>query len=532
MDMTDIEIEKEYTIQNIKDIASKIDVDEDHLEYYGRYKAKLKDIDVDRKSKLILVTATNPTPYGEGKTTVSIGLVDGLNKLGYKAIATLREPSLGPVFGVKGGATGGGYSQIAPMEDINLHFTGDMHAITCANNLLCAAIDNHIFHGNALQIDKESILVNRCLDINDRALRNVTLENRKEHFIITAASEIMAILCLSKDLDDLKKNLENILIAKTIDKKPVYAKDLNIVGSLMVILKDAMMPNLVQTLENNPVIIHGGPFANIAHGCSSIKALNDAMTLSDYTITEAGFGADLGAEKFYDIKCPRAGVKVDCTVLVTTIRSLKYNGNGNLEAGLSNLEVHMENLKKFGNNIIVCLNKYETDTEEEIKLVEDYTMNHNCDFSVSEAYLKGSKGILELSKKVVELSDKPNDFHSLYSANISIYEKIETLAKEIYRANNIQYEPKAKEKIKYIESLNRGHLPICVAKTQYSISDDKNKLGKPINTTITVTDVKLYNGAGFITIYLGKVNTMPGLQEHPNYENIGLDENGEIEGIF
>ncbi len=530
--MTDIEIEREYTMQNIKDIASKIHVDEDHLECYGKYKAKLVDIKENKKAKLILVTATNPTPYGEGKTTVSIGLVDGLNKLGYKAIATLREPSLGPVFGVKGGATGGGLSQIAPMEDINLHFTGDLHAITTANNLLCAAIDNHIFHGNELNIDPNKITFNRCLDINDRELRNVKLANREEHFTITAASEIMAIFCLSKDLKDLKNNLENIIIGKTYNGKAVYAKQLNIVGALLVILKDAFEPNLVQTLENNPVFIHGGPFANIAHGCSSIKSLNTALSISDYTITEAGFGSDLGAEKFFDIKCRKANVKPDCTVLVTTIKALKYNGKGSLEKGLDNLQVHMENMLKFGENLIVCLNKYDTDLEEEIKVVEEFVNKKQIAFSISEAYSKGSKGILDLSKKVIELTEKENHFTYLYDLNLKIKEKISTLAKEIYHAKEVKYTEKALQEMAFIENIQRDHLPICVAKTQYSISDDKEKLGYPKDTTITVTDVKLYNGAGFITVYLGKINTMPGLSKHSNYENINLDDKEEIIGIF
>lgn len=530
--MTDIEIEKEYTIQNIKDIASKIDLKEDQLEYYGKYKAKLVDVQKDRRAKLILVTATNPTPYGEGKTTVSIGLVDGLNKLGYKAIATLREPSLGPVFGIKGGATGGGLSQVAPMTDINLHFTGDIHAITTANNLLCAAIDNHIYHGNKLQLDPKQIQFHRCLDINDRALRNMKLENREEHFTISAASEIMAILCLSTDLNDLKKNLENIIIGRTYKNEVVYAKDLDIVGALLVILKDAFKPNLVQTLENNPVIIHGGPFANIAHGCSSIKSLDTALGLSDYTITEAGFGADLGAEKFFDIKCRKADVKVDCVVLVTTVKALKYNGYDHLEKGLSNLEVHIENLKKFSNHIIVCLNKYETDTEEEISLIERFVKEKETEFSISEAYLKGSKGILELSKKVVEMTSEESYFKYLYDINLPIKEKIKKIATEIYRAKNIEYTDKALQEINNIEKINRDNLPICIAKTPYSISDDKNKLGKPVDTTITVTNAKLYNGAGFITIYLGNMNTMPALPIHPNYEKVYLNEKEEIVGIF
>lgn len=530
--MTDIEIEKEFTIQNIKDIASKLNLEEDNLEYYGKYKAKLIDIPVNRKGKLILVTATNPTPYGEGKTTVSIGLTDGLNKLGYKAIATLREPSLGPVFGLKGGATGGGLSQIAPMEDINLHFTGDIHAITTANNLLASAIDNHIFHGNELHIDPSKITFNRCLDINDRELRNVKLANREEHFTITAASEVMAIFCLSKDLEDLKENLGNIIIGKTYEDKPVYAKDLHIVGSLLVILKDAFKPNLVQTLENNPVLIHGGPFANIAHGCSSIKSLDTALSISDYTITEAGFGSDLGAEKFFDIKCRKANIKPDCVVLVTTIKTLKYNGYDNLEKGLANLQVHIENMKKFSKNLIVCLNKYDTDTEEEIALVGKFVTQKNIPFSTSEAYLKGSKGILDLSKQVIELTNEENEFYYLYDKQQPIKDKIKKIATEIYHGKEIKYTEKALQEIAYIEKIQRDKLPICIAKTPYSISDDKEKLGYPKDTTITITDVKLYNGAGFITVYLGKINTMPGLSQHPNYENIDLNEQGEIIGIF
>ncbi len=530
--MTDIEIAKEFTYQNVKDIASKLNLDDDNLELYGKYKAKLVDVAVKRKAKLILVTATNPTPFGEGKTTVSIGLVDGLNKLGYKALATLREPSLGPVFGFKGGATGGGYSQVVPMEDINLHFTGDIHAITTANNLLCSVIDNHIFRGNELNIDPNQIIFTRCLDMNDRALREVKLAGRKDHFTITAASEIMAIFCLSKDLEDLRHNLENIIVAKTYDGNVVYAKDLDVVGSMLVILKDAFKPNLVQTLENNPIIIHGGPFANIAHGCSSIRSLDIGMSISDYVITEAGFGSDLGAEKFVDIKCRKANVKLDGIVLVTTIKALKYNGHDDLKAGLSNLEVHMENMQKTSSNLIVVLNKYDTDTDEEVKTVKDFVENKNIEFALSEAYLKGSKGILDLSKKVVDMCEKDNKFNYIYDTNDTIINKMKKLSKEIYHTENIEYSDKALDEIKFIEKIGRDKLPICVAKTQYSITDNKDKLGYPKNEKITVTDVRLYNGAGFITMYLGNINTMPALTKNSNYVNIDLDTNGEIVGIF
>lgn len=542
--MTDIEISHLAKLKPINVVASFIGID--NIDLYGKYKAKINSINQnDKKGKLILVTATNPTPYGEGKTTISIGLGDALNRIGKKTLITLREPSLGPVFGLKGGATGGGYAQVVPMEDINLHFTGDFHAITSANNLLCAAIDNHIKFGNNLKI--KEVTFNRCLDVNDRALRNITINNeghiRNESFNITAASEIMVIFCLAKDLKDLETRLGNILIGYDDNDNSIYAKDLKIEGSLVVLLKDAFKPNLVQTLENNPVIIHGGPFANIAHGCNSLVATNYSLSLADYVVTEAGFGSDLGAEKFYDIKCRFGSLKPDCTVLVTTIKSLKYNANIPKEAfeienkdavfkGLENLKVHIKNLKKFGNNVIVCLNKYDTDFESEIKTVEDYCHSINIPFSISESYSKGSEGSTDLAYKVTQLCNQENNFKYLYDDNINIKEKIKILATEIYHANDVIYTDLALKKIEKLEKMHLKNLPICIAKTQYSISDDKDKLGYPTNYKITVRDAKLYNGAGFITVLLGNILTMPGLPQKPNYENIKLDTNGDITGIF
>lgn len=542
--MTDIEISHSIGLKPIDAVASKLGIND--IDFHGKYKAKINSIKPsDKSGKLILVTATNPTPYGEGKTTISIGLGDALNKIGKKTLITLREPSLGPVFGLKGGATGGGYAQVVPMEDINLHFTGDFHAITSANNLLCAAIDNHIKFGNDLSIKK--VTFNRCLDVNDRALRKIEIDNegniRNESFNITAASEIMVIFCLSRDLKDLEKRLGNIVIGYDNNDKVIYAKDLKIEGSLVVLLKDAFKPNLVQTLENNPVIIHGGPFANIAHGCNSLVATNYSLSLADYVVTEAGFGSDLGAEKFYDIKCRIGSLKPDCTVLVTTIKSLKYNANilkeefeiENKDAvfkGLENLKVHIQNLKKFGNNIIVCLNKYNTDFESEIKVVEDYCNSINIPFSISESYTKGSEGSIDLANKVVCLCNNDNNFEYLYDDNLNIKDKIKKLAKEIYHASDVIYNDLALKEIEKLEKMHLNNLPICIAKTQYSISDDKNKLGFPTDYKITVRDVKLYNGAGFITVMLGNILTMPGLPKNPNYENIKLDVNGDITGIF
>ena len=543
---SDIEIANNAQIKPIEEVASKLFIDKDNLDFYGKYKAKInKKITNNKKGHLILVTATNPTPYGEGKTTISIGLGDALNKLGKKTLITLREPSLGPVFGLKGGATGGGYAQVIPMEDINLHFTGDFHAITSANNLLCAAIDNHIKQGNQLNIDINRIKFNRCMDVNDRALRNIIIDNdgikREECFNITAASEIMVIFCLATDLKDLEKRLGNILIGYTINGDGVFAKDLKVEGAMTVLLKEAFKPNLVQTLENNPAFIHGGPFANIAHGCNSLVSTNLALNLADYVVTEAGFGADLGAEKFFDIKCRLGNLNPSCVCLVTTIKSLKYNAgitdfnNQNIDAvkqGLSNLQAHIENLQKFNVNLIVCLNKFHTDYTSEIEVVKDYCDSINIPFSISTSFTDGSIGSLDLGQKVIKLCENEKKLNYLYSDDLSIKEKIEKIAFNIYHASSIKYEEKADEEIKQIEKLNLDKFPICIAKTQYSLSDDKNKLGYPKNYSITVRNVKLYNGAGIITILLGNIMTMPGLPKKANYEQIKLDENEKIVGIF
>lgn len=531
--MTDIEIAQECELKDIRKIAKKLDLKLEDLVLYGYNKAKINKTITDSKGKLVLVTAINPTPFGEGKTTVSIGLADALQRMKLKSLAVLREPSMGPVFGIKGGATGGGYSQIVPMDEINLHFTGDFHAITSANDLLCAAIDNHIFHGNKLDI--QEVTFNRCLDVNDRALRDVVVGDRKESFSITAASEIMALFCMATSLKDLTKRLGNIIIGYNSKKEVIYAKDLGIEGSLTVLLKDAFLPNLVQTLEHTPVIVHGGPFANIAHGCNSVVATRLGLGLADYVITEAGFGADLGAEKFLDIKCRNMGISPDCIVLVATIKALKYNGGipkdkvteENVEGvkkGICNLERHIENLKKFGVNLVVCLNKYTTDTDKEIKVVKDFcnTMGVKCE--VSTAYVDGGKGAVALAKSVIEACDKKSKFKLLYKDNETIKNKIEIICKEIYRAKNVKYSKEANRKIAQIEKLNKSKLPICVAKTQYSFSDDAKKLGAPSDYDIYVRDVRLYNGAGFITILLGSIMTMPGLPIVPNYEKIYLKD--------
>ena len=539
--MTDLEIASSIKSLNIVDVFKKIASDESNLIIYGNNKAKLKLNYGSKNGKLVLVTAINPTPYGEGKTTVSIGINDALCKLGMNSVAVLRQPSMGPVFGIKGGATGGGYSQIIPMDEINLHFTGDFHAISSANNLLAASIDNHIYQGNELDI--QQVVFNRCLDVNDRALRNVKLNNREEKFNITAASEIMALFCLSKSLSDLKRRLGNIVIGYNSKNEEIYAKDLKIEGALTVILKDAFLPNLVQSLENNPVIVHGGPFANIAHGCNSLVATKLGLSLSDYVVTEAGFGADLGAEKFFDIKCRVGGIAPSVVVLVATIKALKYNAGvsrcdilkDNVEAvkiGLSNLEAHVNNLKKFGVNIVVCLNKYSTDTINEIEVVSDYCRSNNLEFDVSDSYIQGGSGSLSLAKKVVAACNFENQFHYLYDCESTIQEKIEILCKEIYHASNISYSDIALEKIKSIESNNHSDLPICVSKTQYSLSDDEKRLGNPVNYTIHVRDVELYNGAEFITVILGNILRMPGLPKNPNYEQIGLDNDEQIFGLF
>ncbi len=539
--MSDIEIARNCKKENIKVVGRKIGI-EDDLILYGNDKAKIEytKIKKDRYGKLILVTSINPTPYGEGKTTVSIGLVDGLNKIGKNSIAVLREPSLGPVFGVKGGACGGGYSQVVPMEDINLHFTGDIHAIESANNLICAAIDNHIYFGN--ELDFKEISFYRCMDMNDRALRKVHVLNRDDKFNITSACEIMSVLCLSKDFDDLYNKLSNIIVGYNSKGEPIRCSDLKLTGSLAVLLKDAIKPNLVQTLENNPVIIHGGPFANIAHGCNSIIATDLGLKLSPYVVTEAGFGSDLGAEKFLDIKCRYGNFKPDCIVIVCTIKALKYNAGidkedilkENVEAvskGICNLEVHIENMLKYTSNIVVCLNKYDTDTIEEINVIEKFVKSKNVEIAISSAYSNGGSGAIELAEKVVNICDRKNDFKMLYDTNLSICDKIETICRKIYHASSINYSDNAIEKINNIEKIGMDKLPVCIAKTQYSISDNKDLLGYPKNYLVTVRDITLYAGAGFITVYLGDIMTMPGLSKHANYERIDIDSDGNIVGL-
>ena len=509
------------TLKNITEIATQLGINEEDLEMYGKYKAKLNIKPKKKKGKLILVTATNPTKYGEGKTTISISLGDALNKIGKKTVLALREPSMGPVFGIKGGATGGGKALVLPEDEINLHFTGDFHAITSANNLLSAAIDNHIHFGNELKI--KDVIFKRCLDVNDRALR--------ENFNITAASEIMALFCLAKDMDDLKEKLGNIVIGYNEDDKFVYAKDLKVVGAMASLLKDAIKPNLVQTLEGNPALIHGGPFANIAHGCNSVIATNLALSLGDYVVTEAGFGADLGAEKFFDIKCRLNGYKPDAVALVTTIRALKYNGNDNIKEGISNLEAHIDNLTKYTKNIVVCLNRFNDDNDEDVEFVENFVKKKGIEFTTSTGYIDGSDGSIELAKKIVELTEKDNDFKLLYSDELSIKDKINTIAKEIYHAKDVEYSEEADKEIKRLEKTEAHKYPICIAKTQYSISDDAKKLGYPKDSTLTINGVELYNGAGFITLLSGKTIKMPGLARHSNYENIDVKDN-EIIGII
>lgn len=554
--LTDIEIAQNCKMKKIREVAKSINISEDDLESYGHYKAKLseslfKKLENKKDGKLILVTAINPTPAGEGKTTISVGLAQSMNKIGKNTMLALREPSLGPVFGIKGGAAGGGYAQVVPMEDINLHFTGDMHAITAANNLLCALIDNHIHQGNALNIDQRRILLKRCLDMNDRALRSIIIGlgskvngiPREDSFQITVASEIMAILCLADDLDDLKSRLEKILVAYTFDNKPVYAKDLGGCGAMVALLKDALKPNLVQTLENTPAIMHGGPFANIAHGCNSVRATKLSLKLGDYTITEAGFGSDLGAEKFFDIKCRYAGLKPDCVVLVATIRALKYNGGvaktdlttENVEAlkkGIINLKTHIENMQKFGVPVVVAINRFHTDTEAEIKVIEDFCKEMNVEVSLAEIFAKGSEGGIDLAQKVCNtIDEKPSNYKPLYDEKLSIKEKLDIIAKEIYRANGVVYTTKAEKAIKEIESLGADKIPVCVAKTQYSLSDDPTKLGKPENFEITVSDIKLSAGAGFVVAYTGNIMTMPGLPKMPAANRIDCDNDGHISGL-
>lgn len=536
---SDIEIANSIVMEPISDIAKKLDLSNNDYEMYGKYKAKLNLSLLDKKKKesnLILVTSINPTPYGEGKTTISIGLNDALCKLGKRSLAVLREPSLGPVFGVKGGATGGGFSQVVPYEDINLHFTGDMHAITTCNNLLSSVIDNHIFQGNELKIDIDRIQFNRTLDLNDRFLRNVEIGyqdiKRKEKFNITAASEIMAILCLASDITDLRKRLGNILIAYSLDDKPIFAKDLNCVDSLIVVLKEAIKPNLVQTLEHNPVIIHGGPFANIAHGCNSLIATKMALNLADYVVTEAGFGSDLGAEKFFDIKCQVGSLKPKIVVINTTIRSLKYNGNDVLEKGLRLLGVHIENMYKYLDNVIVCINKFASDNLEDINTIKNYCHTKNCDCILVESHSKGSYGAIELANKVIELIHNDSNFKPLYDVNLPIKEKIDCVCKEIYRASNIVYTSDILKKIEKLEQGGFSNLPICIAKTQYSLSDNPKLVGIINNFDITIKDVKVSNGAGFIVVYLGPILTLPGLGKNANVYNIKIDDGLNIFGLI
>ncbi len=555
--LTDIEIASSAKMLKIKDIAAALGISEDDIEPYGQYKAKLSESLFEKLSgkqdgKLILVTAINPTPAGEGKTTVSVGLAESMAKIGKKAVLALREPSLGPVFGIKGGAAGGGYAQVVPMEDINLHFTGDMHAITAANNLLCALIDNHIQQGNELKIDQRRILIKRCLDMNDRALRNIVIGlggkvngvPREDGFQITVASEVMAILCLASDLADLKARLERILVAYTLDGKPVYAKDLGGCGAMTALLKDALKPNLVQTLENTPAIMHGGPFANIAHGCNSVRATKLALKLGDYCITEAGFGSDLGAEKFMDIKCRFAGLKPSCVVLVATIRALKYNGGvpktelktENVEAlrkGSINLKTHIENMHKFGVPVVVAINRFESDTDAEIAVIEEVCSEMGVEYSLAEIFAKGGEGGKDLAQKVCDtIEKKKSDFHVLYDEKLPIQEKLEIIAKEIYRADGVIYTAQAQKALKEIEGLGFADIPVCVAKTQYSLSDDPAKLGKPQGFKITVRDLKLSSGAGFVVAYTGDIMTMPGLPKLPAANLIDCDNSGNITGLF
>ena len=554
--LTDIEIAQQATLEPIAQIAQKLGIREEELEPYGRYKAKLSDELYDRlkekpDGKLILVTAINPTPAGEGKTTITTGLGQAMAKIGKNAIIALREPSLGPVFGIKGGAAGGGYAQVLPMEDINLHFTGDMHAITSANNLLCAMLDNHLQQGNSLGIDQRRILIKRCLDMNDRALRNVIVGlggkingvPREDGFIITVASEVMAILCLAKDIDDLKERLGRILVAYKYDGSPVYARDLKAEGAMTALLKDAIKPNLVQTLEGTPAVMHGGPFANIAHGCNSIRATRLALKLADYCITEAGFGSDLGAEKFFDIKCRFAGFKPAAVVLVATARALKYNGGvvksevskENLPAlskGIVNLGKHIENMRKYGVPVVVAINRFLTDTDEELDFIKRYCEEKGADFALAEVFAKGGKGGMALAEKVCEACEKPSAFAPVYDSGLTIKEKIETLAKTIYGAADVIYTKQAEKAIAEATALGGGKLPVCVAKTQYSLSDDPALLGRPEGFSITVRDVKLSNGAGFVVVFTGDIMTMPGLPKSPAAERIDVLQNGKIEGLF
>lgn len=554
---TDIQIAQEAELMHIKDVAASIGISEEELEFYGKYKAKLSDelwenVKDRKDGKLVLVTAINPTPAGEGKTTITVGLGEAFAKMNKKAIIALREPSLGPCFGIKGGAAGGGYAQVLPMEDLNLHFTGDFHAITSANNLLAAMLDNHIQQGNALGIDPRNIVWKRCVDMNDRVLRNIVvgLGNkmdgmvREDHFVITVASEIMAILCLADDLADLKRRLGRIIVAYTFEGNPVTADDLQATGAMTALLKDAIKPNMIQTLEHTPALVHGGPFANIAHGCTSVRATKLALKISDITITEAGFGADLGAEKFMDIKCRKAGLKPDAVVLVATVRALKYNGGvakqdlgeENLEAlkkGIVNLEKHIENIQKYGVPVVVTLNSFVTDTEAENEFIRSFCEERDCEFALAKVWEKGGEGGIELAEKVLDtLENKESNFHVLYEDELSLTEKIEKISKEIYGANGVVYEPAAKKQLAKIEEMGFGHFPICMAKNQYSLSDDAKKLGRPENFDIHIREVYVSAGAGFVVALTGAVMTMPGLPKVPAANNIDVTDDGKITGLF
>lgn len=554
---TDIEIAQEAELIHIREVAGKLDITEDELDFYGKYKAKFSDelwdrIKDNKDGKLILVTAINPTPAGEGKTTTTVGLGEAFGRMNKKAVIALREPSLGPCFGIKGGAAGGGYAQVVPMEDLNLHFTGDFHAITSANNLLAAMMDNHIQQGNELGIDPNQIVWKRCVDMNDRVLRNIVVGLgrkvdgvvREDHFIITVASEIMAILCLAENMKDLKERLGKIIVAYSYAGEPVTAKQLNAVGAMAALLKDAIKPNLIQTLEHTPAIVHGGPFANIAHGCNSVRATKTALKLADYVVTEAGFGADLGAEKFMDIKCRMAGLKPDAVVLVATVRALKYNGGvpktelgtENLEAlekGIVNLEKHIENVQKFGVPCVVTLNRFVTDSDAELAFVKEFCEARNCDFALSEVWEKGSEGGIALAQKVIStLETKESHFKPLYENSLSIKEKIETVAKEIYGASGVTYDTAAEKAIARMEELGYGDMPVCMAKNQYSLSDDPTKLGRPENFTVHIREAYVSAGAGFVVAITGTVMTMPGLPKKPAAFGIDVNEDGVITGLF
>ena len=554
---SDIKIAQEAVLAPIGEVAAKLDIKEDELECYGKYKAKLSSdiwerVKDNKDGKLILVTAINPTPAGEGKTTTSVGLGEAFNRLNKKAVIALREPSLGPCFGIKGGAAGGGYAQVVPMEDLNLHFTGDFHAITSANNLLAALLDNHIQQGNILGIDPERIVWKRCIDMNDRVLRNIVVGLgkktdgvvRQDHFVITVASEIMAILCLAENMKDLKQRLGKIIVAYTYEDKPVTADDIQATGAMAALLKDAVKPNLIQTLEHTPALVHGGPFANIAHGCNSVAATRIGLKLADYCITEAGFGADLGAEKFFDIKCRMSGLKPDVAVLVATVRALKYNGGvpkddlaapdvEALKSGIVNLEKHIENIQQFGVPVVVTLNKFASDSEEELAYVKDFCIGHNCEFALSEVWEKGGEGGIELANKVIEtVENKKSDFHTIYNNEASLTEKIETIAEKIYGADGVEYDTQAVKQLKRLTELGFGSFPVCMAKTQFSFSDDPKLLGRPENFKIHVREVYVSAGAGFVVVLTGSVMTLPGLPKKPAAYGIDVDDNGVITGLF